>query len=54
VSNACACLPQPRESEAWCAFNVPGETVVPRGYYMLFALDNNDMPSVAKWAKVVL
>jgi hypothetical protein len=36
------------------AFNVPGEAVVPRGYYMLFALDNNDIPSVAKWVKVVL
>ena len=33
-------------------FNVPGNTVLPRGYYMLFAMSNANIPSVAAWVKI--
>ena len=33
-------------------FTMPANTVVPRGHYMLFALKNNVIPSVAAWVKV--
>jgi hypothetical protein len=30
----------------------PGNDVLPRGYYMLFAIGSNGVPSVAKWVKI--
>lgn len=34
-------------------FNVPSNTVLPRGYYMLFALNNANVPSVAEWVRIL-
>ncbi len=33
-------------------FNVPDGNVLPRGYYMLFALNNANVPSVADWVLI--
>lgn len=33
-------------------FSVPGGLMLPRGYYMLFALSNTNIPSVAEWVKI--
>ncbi len=33
-------------------FTVPGETLAPRGYYMLFAVTNGGIPSEAIWVKL--
>jgi len=33
-------------------FSVPDGRVLPRGYYMMFALTNANIPSVAEWVKL--
>jgi hypothetical protein len=33
-------------------FQIPGNLTLPRGYYMLFALDNANVPSVAEWVRI--
>lgn len=37
--------------DAW--FTIPNDGRVPRGYYMLFALNSAGVPSVALWIKVL-
>lgn len=33
--------------------SLPAETVVPRGYYLMWAVDNGGVPSTAIWVKVL-
>jgi hypothetical protein len=33
-------------------FNVPDETVAPRGYNMLYVLSNGGVPSEAIWVRI--
>ena len=35
------------------SFNVPGNQILPRGFYMMFALNLANVPSVAMWVKIV-
>jgi len=32
---------------------MPTESIAPRGYYMVFALTDGDVPSVAQWIQIV-
>lgn len=39
-------------SAARMKFDVPSETVAPRGYYLLWAIDNSGVPSSAIWVRI--
>jgi hypothetical protein len=45
------CVPVPGTNDK-LTFGVPGGLMLPRGYYMVFALSNTNIPSVAEWVKI--
>jgi len=45
-------LPSSAMSSTKRLFATPDSSTLPRGYYMLFALNTGGIPSVATWVKI--